>query len=234
MEPQKILGSISVPQSGEAEFVPAAFKVSAQCNRVHVIDGHMECVSIKLKKATSVEAVEACLRNWQSEGEGTTRHTRGWTRQRRRGSTTHYLITRRWHVVVSCAAQTLKLPSAPKQVSRCSDKRAACDTRTDDEAEITCCCMHSSLCVVFRLVCWSAPPLSLHPLLQPIFLHSLDHRPQPRLDRDRGGGFVVTVGRVRECPLLDFKFTLCSHNTVLGAAGGSILNAELAYAKGFI
>lgn len=45
---------------------------------------------------------------------------------------------------------------------------------------------------------------------------------------------VVTVGRIRECPLFDVKFTLVSHNTVIGAAGGSIQNAELAYAYGLL
>lgn len=71
---------------------------------------------------------------------------------------------------------------------------------------------------------------------QPIIVHSGPHtaRPQPRLDRDAGNGFVVTVGRVRKCNLFDYKFALLSHNTVLGAAGGSILNAELAVAKGLI
>lgn len=156
-EPAKILGTIGrrdeaardqSSSSSEVEFLPAEFRVSAQCNRVHVIDGHQECVSIKLKqRGVTVHQVEECLRNWQSE------------------------------------AQSLKLPSAP---------------------------------------------------LRPIHLSPAANRPQPRLDRDREGGFVVTVGRVRACPLLDFKFVLCSHNTILGAAGGSILNAELAYAKGFI
>jgi aspartate-semialdehyde dehydrogenase len=148
MEPQKILGRVGkVEGEKEERFIPAGFKVSAQCNRVHVIDGHQECVSIKLKQKATLEQVQACLRDWQSE------------------------------------AQLLRLPSAP---------------------------------------------------VHPIHLHTAANRPQPRLDRDRERGFVVTVGRVRECPLFDWKFTLCSHNTVLGAAGGSILNAELAYAKGYI
>ena len=54
------------------------------------------------------------------------------------------------------------------------------------------------------------------------------------MQRDLEHGYVVTVGRVRKCPLFDIKLTLCSHNTVLGAAGGSILNAELAVEKGFL
>jgi aspartate-semialdehyde dehydrogenase len=52
-------------------------------------------------------------------------------------------------------------------------------------------------------------------------------RPQPRLDRNREKGMAVTVGRLRPCNLLDWKFVLLSHNTVRGAAGATILNAEL-------
>jgi aspartate-semialdehyde dehydrogenase len=51
-------------------------------------------------------------------------------------------------------------------------------------------------------------------------------RPQPRLDRNRGKGMTVTVGRLRPCGLLDWKFTALSHNTIRGAAGAAILNAE--------
>lgn len=59
-------------------------------------------------------------------------------------------------------------------------------------------------------------------------------RPQPRLDRDTGRGMAVTVGRLRPCPILGYKFVALSHNTVRGAAGGAILNAELLHAKGLI
>ena len=52
-------------------------------------------------------------------------------------------------------------------------------------------------------------------------------RPQPRLDRNRGRGMAVTVGRLRPCNVLDWKFTVLSHNTIRGAAGAAILNAEL-------
>ena len=55
----------------------------------------------------------------------------------------------------------------------------------------------------------------------------LPDRPQPRLDRNREKGMAVTVGRLRKCSLLDWKFVLLSHNTVRGAAGATILNAEL-------
>ena len=59
-------------------------------------------------------------------------------------------------------------------------------------------------------------------------------RPQPRLDRDRGNGMAVVVGPVQPCAVLDYKFRLCSHNTIRGAAGAAILNAELLYAKGLL
>ncbi|MCL2661059.1 MAG: aspartate-semialdehyde dehydrogenase [Acidobacteriaceae bacterium] len=52
-------------------------------------------------------------------------------------------------------------------------------------------------------------------------------RPQPRLDRMRGNGMAATVGRLRECPLLDWKFVVLSHNTIRGAAGAAVLNAEV-------
>jgi aspartate-semialdehyde dehydrogenase len=62
---------------------------------------------------------------------------------------------------------------------------------------------------------------------QPIEFAPQDDRPQPRLDRNRGRGMGVTVGRLRPCGLLDWKFTVLSHNTIRGAAGAAILNAEL-------
>jgi len=144
MEPQKILGTCT-----ENSIQPAEFTVSAMCNRVAVIDGHTECVSVKLKTPATLEQVQQVMTDHTSE------------------------------------AQKLKLPSAPPS---------------------------------------------------PIFVFTEDEpsRPQPKLDRDLGNGYVVTVGRIRKCPLLDYKFTMCSHNTVIGAAGGSILNAELAYARNLL
>ncbi len=59
-------------------------------------------------------------------------------------------------------------------------------------------------------------------------------RPQPRRDRDINAGMSVVIGRVRECPLLDYRMVTVSHNTLRGAASGSILNAELLVAEGFI
>jgi aspartate-semialdehyde dehydrogenase len=57
------------------------------------------------------------------------------------------------------------------------------------------------------------------------------NRPQPRLDVDLGGGMAVTVGRVRECPVMHVRFVALGHNTVRGAAGAAILNAELMHAE---
>jgi len=59
-------------------------------------------------------------------------------------------------------------------------------------------------------------------------------RPQTYLDRDTGRGMVVTIGRVRPCSVLDWKFVVLAHNTIRGAAGGSILNAEYLIAKGML
>ncbi len=67
---------------------------------------------------------------------------------------------------------------------------------------------------------------------QPIEWAPQDDRPQPRLDRHRGRGMGVTVGRLRPCGLLDWKFTVLSHNTIRGAAGAAILNAELLASMG--
>jgi aspartate-semialdehyde dehydrogenase len=62
---------------------------------------------------------------------------------------------------------------------------------------------------------------------QPVQWMPQPDRPQPRLDRNRGNGMAVTVGRLRPCGVLDWKFTVLSHNTIRGAAGATILNAEL-------
>jgi aspartate-semialdehyde dehydrogenase len=69
---------------------------------------------------------------------------------------------------------------------------------------------------------------------QPILVRREADRPQPNLDRGAGDGMSVSVGRVRPCPVLGVKFVLLGHNTVRGAAGGSIHNAELLLAQGWI
>lgn len=67
----------------------------------------------------------------------------------------------------------------------------------------------------------------------PIVVAPENNRPQPRLDADRGSGMTVTVGRVRPCKVLHTKMVALGHNTVRGAAGAAILNAELMAAEGF-
>jgi aspartate-semialdehyde dehydrogenase len=114
-------------------------KLSAHCNRVAVEDGHMECVSIKLRRKASREDMLAA-----------------------------------WAEFTPLAGQ--KLPTAPEQ---------------------------------------------------PVEFDASVDRPQPRLDRMRGHGMASTVGRLRECNLLDWKFVVLSHNTIRGAAGAALLNAEV-------
>jgi aspartate-semialdehyde dehydrogenase len=67
---------------------------------------------------------------------------------------------------------------------------------------------------------------------QPVEFVTAEDRPQPRLDRMRGNGMAATVGRLRPCSLLDWKFTVLSHNTIRGAAGAALLNAELLVSLG--
>ncbi len=69
---------------------------------------------------------------------------------------------------------------------------------------------------------------------QPIIYLENTNRPQPKKDRDNDKGMAVTVGRLREDNVFDYKFVSLSHNTIRGAAGGAILNAELLVAKGYI
>ena len=141
-EPLKILGKFN-----KGWIDPLDFRISAQANRVPVIDGHLECVSVKLgRKASSEELITA------------------WTE-------------------FSALPQELKLPTAP---------------------------------------------------LQPVMYFKDDNLPQPKLQRNLDKGMAVSIGRLRECPIFDYKFVILSHNTVRGAAGGAVLNAELMVKKGLI
>jgi aspartate-semialdehyde dehydrogenase len=78
-----------------------------------------------------------------------------------------------------------------------------------------------------RLSLPSAPERPLLYLDQP-------NRPQPRFDAGRGRGMTVSVGRLRPCPVLGWKFVTLGHNTVRGAAGAAVLNAELMQAEGLL
>ncbi len=142
VEPQKILGRLS----GE-RIEDAPFKVSAQCNRVPVQDGHLESVRVKLATPATIDELKAAFREFTG------------------------------------LPQELQLPTAP---------------------------------------------------VHPIIVREEKDRPQPRLDRDVEKGMATVIGRIGKDPIFDFKFTLISHNTIRGAAGAAVLNAELLVAKGLL
>jgi len=73
----------------------------------------------------------------------------------------------------------------------------------------------------------SAPP-------QPVIYMEENDRPQPRRDAERERGMAIFVGRLRECPVLGYKFIVLGHNTIRGAAGAAVLNAELMYSEGLL
>src|SRR6516225_7817335 len=79
----------------------------------------------------------------------------------------------------------------------------------------------------FQLGCPLAPE-------RPLVYDERPDRPQPRFDLDRGAGMTVSVGRLRPCGVLDYKFTVLSHNTIRGAAGAALLNAELLKVQGLL
>jgi len=141
-ETRILLGDITDNQRSEAPIV-----ISAQANRVPVMEGHTICLSAGFGEQPTVEAAMDILRDFQGPSPVPT------------------------------------LPSAPRH---------------------------------------------------PIHVRSELNRPQPRRDRDSENGMVVTVGRVRTCPLLDLRMVIVVHNTHRGAAGGAILNAELLVALGLI
>jgi aspartate-semialdehyde dehydrogenase len=141
-ETKKILGTW---EDGNVE--PAGLEVSAQVNRVPVLDGHTEAVSFELDRDAHIEEIRDALAGFRGE------------------------------------PQERGLPSAPEN---------------------------------------------------PIVLADGPDRPQPRLDLYREKAMATLVGRIRPCPVLGYKMTLLGHNTIRGAAGGSVLNAELARAQGYL
>ncbi len=143
-EAQKLLGALA---ADGAHIEPAAFKLSAQCNRVAVEDGHTESIYVKLRKTATKAEILAAWSNF------------------------------------TALPQQLGLPTAPKVAVQ--------------------------------------------------YLEAND-RPQPNMDRDLGNGMTTAVGRLRECSVLDWKFTVLSHNTIRGAAGAALLNAELLKAQGYL
>ncbi len=144
VEPRKILGTIK----NGAFVYDDSIKISAHCNRVPVIDGHIACVSLRFAhKKPGIEDIVTIWRDFRS------------------------------------MPQELNLPSAPAR---------------------------------------------------PIIYRSEVDRPQPRKDRDAENGMAVTVGRLRQCNVFDYRFVGLHHNTIRGAAGGSVLIAELLKAKGLV
>jgi aspartate-semialdehyde dehydrogenase len=141
-EARLLLGRMVNGQRIESEVV-----VSAQANRVPILDGHTVCLSIGFEEPPSPETAIEALAGYRG------------------------------------AEVVRQLPSAPER---------------------------------------------------PIVVRLEPDRPQPRRDRDAEGGMAVTVGRVRPCPLLDLRLVSVSHNTLRGAASGSILNAELLVASGLV
>jgi aspartate-semialdehyde dehydrogenase (non-peptidoglycan organisms) len=139
-EPQKLLG-----RWDGSRFVEAGLGISAHCNRVPVENGHLECVSLSLKKIVTLGEVREALRNFTVSDE------------------------------------LGALPTAVKN---------------------------------------------------PVVVLDEENRPQPRRDVNAGNGMAAVVGRIRECPLLDVKLTLLSHNLLRGAAGAALLNAELLASRG--
>lgn len=141
-EPLKILGRFAGDR-----IEPASFRVSAQCNRVNVQDGHLASVRVKLRTAATSDDVVDALSSFRG------------------------------------IPQELRLPSAPAR---------------------------------------------------PVVVRREADRPQPRLDRDAERGMATVVGRIAPDTVLDFKMTLLGHNTIRGAAGAALLNAELLAAQGVI
>jgi aspartate-semialdehyde dehydrogenase len=141
-ETLKILGRM-----GEGQVQPAPMRVSAQCHRVNVSDGHLAAMRVKFARTVELEELKDALASF------------------------------------SALPQELRLRSAPAR---------------------------------------------------PIIVRDEPDRPQPRLDRDAGSGMSVTVGRIRRDAVLDYRFVALSHNTVRGAAGAAILNAELLAARGYL
>lgn len=141
-EPLKILGDLV---NGKVEFLKA--KVSAHCNRVAVIDGHLLTVSVELSQKPTREQLLDDIAKF-----------RGLPQER-------------------------NLPSAP--------------------------------------------PV-------PLIYMTEDNRPQPRRDIPRDGGMTVSMGRLRPCPIFDWKFVCLGHNTIRGAAGAAVLNAELMHSEGLL
>ncbi|MFN8516525.1 MAG: aspartate-semialdehyde dehydrogenase [Chloroflexia bacterium] len=112
----------------------------------------------------------------------------------------------------------------------------ACRCATGTRSRCRCAWGEASLDeIVAAFESFSGPPQALglpSAPERPVVVLGQQDRPQPILDRDREKGMATVVGRLRPCPILDAKFVLLGHNTVRGAAGASILNAEMLLSQG--
>jgi aspartate-semialdehyde dehydrogenase len=159
-EPRKLLGTLEDPDgSGQALAIrPADIAISAQCNRVPVLDGHLECVSVRLGSSATPEDVAEAIATFENPLAG----------------------------LAPGPGLGQALPTAPER---------------------------------------------------PLRVFTDERYPQPRRHAGAGGGMQVSVGRVRACEVIapegrGVKFVVLSHNTIRGAAGGAILNAEVLRAQG--
>jgi aspartate-semialdehyde dehydrogenase len=141
-ETQKILGEFR----GD-HIEPLAARVSAHCNRVAVVEGHTETVSLEFSSKPSEADLRHAFESFRS------------------------------------VPQERALPSAPPR---------------------------------------------------PVIYMEESNRPQPRKDAERERGMAAFIGRLRPCPVLDYKFVVLSHNTIRGAAGAAVLNAELMHSEGML
>ena len=148
-ETSKILGGVLPDHKGFDLHSSQPIRVSASCNRVPVLDGHTETVSVRFvnRPPPSIDQISRAMREWKNDA--------------------------------------------------------------------------------FKLGCPSAPEFAIN-------VHEEPDRPQPRLDREYANGAGVSVGRIRQCNVLDVRFVVLANNVCIGAATSSIINAEIALAKGLI
>lgn len=126
-----------------------------------------------------------------------------------------------------------KILGAPLAVSALCHRVPVVEGHT--EAVSVKLCGSPSIADVARAIRAWKPELDLHSAPKPpLVFHEAEDRPQPRLDAEAEGGMAVHLGRLRPCPILGFKLTALGSNTERGAAGGALLNAELAVAKGLL
>ncbi len=208
-EPRKLLGTLHTEPSSATYIVDAPFVISAQCNRVPVRDGHTECVSVAFERPPSL------LREVSDQGAPT---------PLLREVSDQGAPSSRSPKVSDQGAPTPLLREVSDQGAPSSRSPKVSDRGGIDD-------------IIATLAAFTGPPdIATLPssVAHPIRVQRELDRPQPIRDREMGAGMVVTVGRVRPCPVLDVRFVVLGHNTLRGAAGGAIHNAELLMAQGWL